>query len=342
VAIEGKGSGHVVDHDLDDIESGSHAGTVRRRAVVVLVDSDASNAGRRRRRYDRPVPRLHFKLFSQPDDIRSMSRAEARIVELDEVSVGLARWEPGWRWSTDLRPVAGTESCEFHHLGYAVSGSLHVAMDDGQSIEIPPGAVYEIPPGHDAWVLGSEPFVTVEWRSARTVGVAAEGERVLATVLFTDIVGSTARLQEIGDAAWRDLLIGHNTSLRREISAFRGRELATTGDGFLVVFDSATRAVRCAAAMRRSAAELGITIRAGIHTGEVEFVGTDARGVAVHAAARVIGLAGPGEIVVSSTTRDLLEGSGLALEETGAHELKGLSGLRTVYRLASGGAADRR
>ena len=179
--------------------------------------------------------------------------------------------------------------------------------------------------------------MTVEWTSARTVGVSPEGpgDRVLATVLFTDIVDSTATLERVGDTAWRELLTVHNTRLRDELNAFRGREVKTTGDGLLAVFDSATRAVRSAAAMSRAARQLGLPIRVGVHTGEVEFVGSDVRGVAVHAAARVMSLAGADEVLVSSTTSDLLEGSGLVLEDAGGHDLKGLSGARRVFRLVT-------
>ena len=273
-----------------------------------------------------------------------MPKGNAEVVTLDEVTVGRASWQPGWRWSRDLAPIAGTRSCEVHHLGYSVSGALHVVMDDGQAIDIPQGSVYEIPAGHDAWVVGDEPWVTVEWTSARVVGVAPEApdERVLATVLFTDIVDSTATLRRVGDAAWRELLILHNRRLRDELNEFRGREVTTTGDGVLAVFDSATRAVRCAAAMTRSARDAGLSIRAGLHTGEVEFVGRDARGLAVHAAARVLALAGPDEVVISSTTNDLLEGSGLRTEDAGTFELKGLPGRRQVFRLVTSTEASPR
>jgi class 3 adenylate cyclase len=211
-----------------------------------------------------------------------------------------------------------------------------VVTNDGQVIDIPPNSVYEIPPGHDAWVVGDEPWVTVEWTSARIFGLAPDGpgEGVVVTVLFTDIVDSTTNLQRMGDTAWRDLLLIHNTSLRDELNVYRGREVKTTGDGFLAVFDSATRAVRCGAAMALRARKLGLPIRVGVHTGEVEFVGDDARGLAVHAAARVMSVGGPNEVLVSSTTYDLLEGSGLNLEEAGTHEMKGLPGARRVFRLA--------
>jgi len=235
--------------------------------------------------------------------------------------------------------IAGTPTCQLHHLGYSISGVMHVLTDDGQELEILPESVYEIPAGHDAWVVGDRPWVTVEWTSARTFAITPDGpgERVLATVLFTDIVDSTATMQRVGDAAWRDLLHTHNRLLRDQLNAFRGREVATTGDGFLAVFDGATRAVRCGIAMGRSARSVGLEIRVGIHTGEVEFVGDNARGVAVHAAARVMSFAGAGEVFVSSTTNDLLEGSGLTLEDAGAHELKGLAGERRLFRLATAG-----
>jgi class 3 adenylate cyclase len=176
------------------------------------------------------------------------------------------------------------------------------------------------------------------WTSLRTYALAPDGpgQRVLATVVFTDIVDSTATLERVGDKAWRDMLINHNMRLRDELNVYRGREIATTGDGILAVFDSATRAVQAATAMSRSARDMGLPIRVGIHTGEVEFVGSDIRGVAVHAAARVMSLAGPDEVLVSATTSDLLEGSGTLLDDLGAHELKGLSGARHVFRVASG------
>jgi class 3 adenylate cyclase len=283
------------------------------------------------------MPRLQYKSFATPDEVRTFPKGHAEVVSLEEATVGRSQWSPGWRWSTDLAPIMGTRSCQVHHLGHSVSGVLHVVMDDGQALDIPPDSIFEIPPGHDAWVVGDEPWVTVEWTSARIVGIAPEGpgERVLATVLFTDIVESTATLQRVGDRAWQDLLRLHNARLRDDLNTFRGREVKTTGDGFLAVFDGATRAVRCAAAMIQTAKDIGLSIRIGLHTGEIEFVGSDVRGVAVHAAARVMALAGPDEVLVSSTTSDLLEGSGLLLEDAGTHELKGLSRQRQVFRLVT-------
>jgi class 3 adenylate cyclase len=286
--------------------------------------------------FDR-MARLQAKPFETPDETRPVPGAQLRLVYLGEVAVGHAVWRPGWRWSTDLRPLAGTDWCENHHLGYAISGRLAVLMEDGEQLEIAGESVYEIPPRHDAWVVGEEPFETVEWSSARVVGVGPDspGARVLATVLFTDIVDSTATLERVGDQVWRELLLAHNARMRDTINAFRGQEIATTGDGFLVVFDSATRAVRCGLAMTRSVESLGLRIRVGIHTGEVEFVGDEVRGVAVHAAARVLAIAGAGEVVVSATTRDLSEGSGVTFVDAGRHALKGLSGERQVFRADS-------
>jgi class 3 adenylate cyclase len=129
------------------------------------------------------------------------------------------------------------------------------------------------------------------------------------------------------------MLAAHNRLLREDLNAFRGREITTTGDGFLVVFDGATRAVRCGVAMTRSAQRAGLAIRVGIHSGEVEMEGSNARGVAVHAAARVMSFATASEVFVSWTTKDLLEGSGLTLEDAGTHELKGLDGERRLFRL---------
>ncbi len=283
------------------------------------------------------MPRLQSRRFATPDEVRTFPHGSAEVVILDESPVGRAVYQPGWRWTDAMPAIAGTATCQLHHLGYAISGLMHVVTDDGQELDILPESIYEIPAGHDAWVVGDEPWVTVEWTSARTFGVPPEGpgERVVASVLFTDIVDSTATMQRVGDSAWRALLATHNRALRDELNRFRGRELATTGDGFLAVFDGATRAVRCGAAMARSAASLGLAIRVGVHTGEVEFVGPDARGLAVHTAARVMSVAKAGEVMVSSTTRDLLEGSGLDLEDAGSHALKGITGERRLYRLVA-------
>jgi len=282
------------------------------------------------------MPRLQVKTFANPDERRSFPKGHAEVVNLDESTVGRSQWEPGWRWTTHLAPVAGTASCQVHHLGLSVSGRLRVETDAGDTIDIPPDSIYEIPPGHDAWVVGDEPWVTVEWTSARIVGVPADGPggRILATVLFTDIVDSTATLQRLGDATWRDLLLKHNARLRDALNTYRGREVTTTGDGFLAVFDGATNAVRCGVAMARAARDIGLPIRVGVHTGEVEFVGSNVRGVAVHTAARVMSLAGPDEVYVSGTTADLLEGSGVRLDDAGVHEMKGLTGARQVFRVA--------
>ena len=155
---------------------------------------------------------------------------------------------------------------------------------------------------------------------------AHEPERALATVLFTDIVGSTERAAELGDRGWRDLLERHDAAVRRQLSVHRGREVKTTGDGFLATFDGPARAIRCAQAIGEAVGETGLEVRAGIHTGEVELVGKDVAGMAVNIGARIGDLAGSGEVLVSSTVRELVVGSGLEFAERGAHNLKGAPG----------------
>ena len=282
------------------------------------------------------MPRLQAKSFATPDDVRTAPRVLFETVDLDDATVGHCRFEPGWRWSTDIGPLMGATSCPIRHLGYSMSGAVRVVMDDGRTLDIGPDTVFDIPPGHDQWVIGDEPWVAIEWgASGRALGAALHeaGTRSLATVLFTDIVDSTAKLEAVGDAAWRSLLADHNAHLREQLNVFRGREVKSTGDGLLAIFDSPTRAVQCAAEMVRSTRAIGIEIRVGVHTGEVELVGDDVRGIAVHTAARVVALAGPNEVLVSSTTGGLLEGSGMVLEDAGAHEMKGLSGTRQLFRL---------
>jgi hypothetical protein len=248
------------------------------------------------------VPRLQRKSFASPDQVREFLNGRMDVVNLDETAIGRFVLRPGWRWSKDVAPISGTRSCQHRHVGYTISGSLEVRMDDGTSLVIHARDAYEIPPGHDSWVVGDEPWDSVEFTSGHSFALSPEelGERVLATIVFSDIVGSTATLERIGDRAWANRLHEHNARIRAAIDRFRGRELG---------------------------------VRVGMHTGEVEIVGGQARGVAVHAAARVASLAGPGEVLISGTTRDLLDGSGLAFDARGEHELKGLSGARPIFAL---------
>jgi class 3 adenylate cyclase len=160
-------------------------------------------------------------------------------------------------------------------------------------------------------------------------------DRVLATVLFTDIVDSTRRAAEIGDRDWHALLDAHDAVVRSQLARFRGREVNTSGDGFLAMFDGPQRAIRCAMAIRDAVQALGIQVRAGLHTGECEIRGDDIGGIGVHIGARVSALAGPNEVLVSSTLRDLVIGSGLEFEDRGTHELKGVPGEWSLFAVAS-------
>jgi class 3 adenylate cyclase len=163
-----------------------------------------------------------------------------------------------------------------------------------------------------------------------------EVDRVLATVLFTDIVGSTKHAVQLGDREWRELLDSHHLLVRRELARWRGNEVDTAGDGFLATFDGPARAIRCACAVRSEVRRLGIEIRAGLHTGECEIHGNSIAGIAVHIGARVSALAGPGEVLVSSTVRDLVAGSGIEFDERGEHELKGVPGPWRLYSVVDG------
>ena len=167
-----------------------------------------------------------------------------------------------------------------------------------------------------------------------TLSTPREPDRVLATVLFTDIVGSTARAAEIGDTAWRELLGRHHTLVRGELVRFRGEELDTAGDGFFAAFDGPGRAIECARAIREAVRSLDLEIRAGVHTGECERVDGKLGGIAVPTGARIASLAEPGEVLVSSTVKDLVAGSGIAFEDRGTHELKGVPGEWRLYAVS--------
>jgi class 3 adenylate cyclase len=156
-------------------------------------------------------------------------------------------------------------------------------------------------------------------------------DRVLATVLFTDIVGSTEKAAALGDRRWRDLLDNHHATIRRNLARFRGHEIKTTGDGILATFDGPARGVCCACAIADEIRPLGIEVRAGLHTGECEMIDDDVGGIAVHIGARVVSLAGAGEVLVSSTVKDLVAGSGLRFGDRGSRSLKGVPGEWRIF-----------
>ena len=196
-----------------------------------------------------------------------------------------------------------------------------------------PGARYvELPGGDHVMYAELADLAIAEIREFLTgVREGPEPERLLATVLFTDLVGSTERAEELGDKRWRELLERHHQAVRRELARFSGRELDTSGDGFLAAFDGPARAIRCAKAVVSAVDELGLQVRAGVHTGECEVLGEKLAGVAVHVGARVAAQAGPGEVLVSSTVRDLIAGSGIELEDRGLYALKGIDEERRLY-----------
>ncbi len=191
-----------------------------------------------------------------------------------------------------------------------------------------PNAKYVELPGADhlAWVGDADAILDEVELFLTGARQSVDSERVLATVLFTDIVGSTERAAALGDRRWRDLLEAHYALIRRECARFRGREIDTAGDGFLASFDGPARAIKCACAIVEAARRLGVEVRAGLHTGECELVGGKLRGIAVHTGSRITAMARPGEVLVSSTVKDLVAGSGIAFEDRGEHALKGVPG----------------
>ncbi len=218
------------------------------------------------------------------------------------------------------------------------SGDRDSRLEEGRYIanRIPEARFVELAgDDHLPWIDADQIVDEVE-EFLTGVRRGAESDRVLATVLLTDIVGSSERAAELGDRRWRDLLEAHHALVRGELARWRGREVDTAGDGFLATFDGPARAIRCACAIRDGLHALGVEIRAGLHTGECEIIGGKVGGIAVHTAARVAASARPGEVLVSGTVRDLIAGSGIELEDRGVHSLKGIPGewqLLAVSRL---------
>jgi class 3 adenylate cyclase len=212
------------------------------------------------------------------------------------------------------------------YLAEHIPGARHVELT---------GADHAIFAGNwEPYAQALEDFLLEVWAEEGTV--EPEADRVLATILFTDIVGSTAKAVELGDARWRELLEDHHATVRRLLLRYRGTELDTAGDGFFAAFDGPARGIRCARAITESVRDLGIEVRAGLHTGECERMNAKVGGIAVHIGARVAAEAGPGEVVVSSTVKDLVAGSGIAFSDRGAAELKGVPGEWRLFAVESG------
>ncbi len=253
----------------------------------------------------------HQRLSASP----GMARALVAMVSELDVRAAL----PLIQAPTLVLHTTGDRFIPVQHSRY-----LHAHIDDSRLVEIP-GADHH-PTGTSGEQLVEEiaEFLTGS-RPARRV------ERVLATVMFTDIIGSTARAAELGDQRWRHLLDSHDTVVRAELMRFRGVEIKATGDGTLATFDGPARAIDCACAISDRVTALGIEVRAGVHTGEIELRGEDIGGIAVHLGARIAAVAGPSEILVSRTVTDLVAGSGIQFDDRGQHELKGMPGTWQLY-----------
>ncbi|MBA2641524.1 MAG: alpha/beta fold hydrolase [Actinobacteria bacterium] len=216
-----------------------------------------------------------------------------------------------------------------------VGGSRYLAehIPGARHVELP-GSDHAIFAGDpDSYLEQIERFLRETWEER--AWEESEPDRVLATVLFTDIVGSTARAAELGDSRWRELIQAHHGLIRRQLVRFRGTELDTAGDGFFASFDGPARAIRCACAISEGVRDLGIEVRAGLHTGECERIDHKVGGIAVNIGARVASEAGPGEVLVSSTVKDLVAGSGIEFRDRGAAELKGVPGEWRLFAVES-------
>jgi class 3 adenylate cyclase len=280
------------------------------------------------------VGAIRRKSLDDPDAIREWPLALIRIIRIGSHTIGYGVQQPGFRWSTHMGPAAGTTSCPVHHVQVFLSGRFAVRMDDGEEVEFGPLEVGDIPPGHDAWVVGDEPVHILDFAgTSDAIGMPREHERIVTTLLMTDIVDSTGTASRLGDAAWKQLLSDHNRLVRAQLLRFGGSEVNTTGDGFLATFRSAVAALRCAAGILDALRETKIEVRIGVHTGEVEVMGSDVGGLAVHAAARIMALAGRSEIFASAVTAGLADGSDLAFEGKGSHQVKGLDRPIEVCRL---------
>jgi class 3 adenylate cyclase len=238
---------------------------------------------------------------------------------------------------TDLLPSITVPTLVLHRVDDAVPVTASRII----AARIPGARLVELPGQDHAFWFGDMTPILDETEAFLTGSRAtSEPERALATVLFTDIVGSTETATQLGDRRWSDLLARHDAIVRRQLDSFRGQEIVTTGDGFLATFDGPARALHFARSISDEVSTLGV-VRAGVHTGELELADGDVHGIAVHIGARIFALAGPGEVLASSTVADLVAGSGLSFTDRGTHALKGVPGEWRIVALAQDGDPER-
>ena len=270
--------------------------------------------------------------FATPSADTPESRKRMGRFERSAASPGMMRALMYVNFDVDIRSVLPAIKVPTMILHRADEIMVPVAMGRYLAEHIPGAKLVELPGvDHVPWVGDTDRFVEEVEEFLTGSRSAAHSDRVLATVLFTDIVGSTGHAAELGDARWREVLDRYYEVAARQIERYGGRKVKTIGDGVLATFDGPARAVRAAASITDAVRSLGVQIRAGLHTGECEVMGEDVGGIAVHIGARVAALAGPGEVLVSRTVRDLVVGSGLAFTDRGEHELKGVPGTWQLY-----------
>lgn len=286
------------------------------------------------------MSRVEVRDLGEPEAVVTYPLGASSQVRLGGTVVTRHVLQPGWSWEEHAQPLVGTTSCELYHRGVVLRGRMGVRTDDGDQLIIEPNHVFDLPPGHVTWVEGDEELVMVDWAGGAGFDTRpGEERRAMAAILFTDIVDSTVLVRDAGDVAWKRTLAMHDDDVRNMLAGFGGREIETGGDSFLVVFDGAERAIRCALALVEALAAIRIPIRVGIHSGEVVSSGDQVRGVAVHTAARILAEAGAGEVLVSGSTRDLAEGAtGLTFDSRGRYPLKGLEREHELF--AAGSSAE--
>jgi class 3 adenylate cyclase len=250
----------------------------------------------------------------------------ARLLRLSVSPAAFAAWSKT-NAHNDIRDILSAIRVPTLVLHSVNDRTVNVGNGRYLAEKIPGAKLVELPgPDHLPWLSDAERILSEIEEFLTGARTDSEPDRVLATVLFTDIVGSTDAAVRLGDRRWHDLLEAHGALIRRELGNFRGREISTAGDGFLATFDGPARAIRCACSISNAVRKLGIEVRAGLHTGECERMGDNIGGIAVHIGARVASLAGGGEVLVSRTVKDLVAGSGLSFADRGPHSLRGIPG----------------